>query len=170
VTRSGLRAALLIVLLFMAGGCGLLFQGMHQDVTLQTEPAGASASFAGQPVTTPGEVRVRRRPAWAIARASKEGYHPACRLMTARNNKLILVLDAIPYALPLALDAALGTLRAYPETVTLTLHPVEAGESPYVLPPDEDLLDAWFREKRDLCNTYAVKRRAWNDDAASLVE
>jgi hypothetical protein len=159
---AAIRSAvpLLLSIVPLVNGCGLMFLGKTQEVTLRTTPPEAVASLAGEQTTTPGKVTIRRnqRRGWAVFRAERTGYQPACRLVGGRRTIRLIILDALPLAIPLAIDAStvgLRSMRRYPSTVHLTLHPLENGERPKSLPSNEEVLDAWLLGRVNLCNSHA---------------
>jgi hypothetical protein len=139
-------------------GCGLVFQGRTQDVTLRTTPPGATAALGGNETVTPGSVTMMRDQGWVVARASMPGYQSVCRLVPAPRNRLLVVPDCFP-PVWLAVDLFAHTLRKFPNEVSLTLQPLEPGAKPTVLPPDDAILDAWFHGKLNLCNPYYDGKR-----------
>lgn len=143
-------------------GCGLIFNGRTQRVVIRSVPEGATASFAGHEVITPGAVIVNRKLLWAVMRAAKDGHQPACQVVEASRNRAYIALDAIPLAIPLLIDLAAGTLREFPDEVYLTLEPLAPGAPLRALPPDQSILDAWVRSRRrvNLCNPYLEDTRS----------
>jgi hypothetical protein len=138
-----------------ASGCGLVFNGRTQLVTVRTNPPGAVVSVDGWDTVSPGTVTLSRKRSWVVARAALDGYQPACQVIGAPRNKVFIVLDSIPLAIPLLIDMQTGTLREFPEDVRFTLEPVDPGQNPRRLPPDDQILDAWtkaFWRRTNLCN------------------
>jgi hypothetical protein len=148
---------LVIVSLIASSGCHLLVNGNSQTVHIDTTPSGAAASFGGLEFTTPATLHMNRRDAYAVLRASKEGYAPRCELVKAEStgfSKMLTVIDSIPAALGLAIDGIAGSLQGpFPETISLTLEPAGPDEDAQALPSDEEILSAWDRGAHDLCQS-----------------
>ncbi len=146
---------LVAFLAVLSGGCGLVFNGRNQWVTVKTTPPGATVSAAGQTTTSPGRIRLHRPDKWAVIRAEQTGYDPACRIVHASMGSgrtvLFILLDAPIYAFAYPLDFPLNTLREYPDTVDITLHP---SAKPTALPADDEVLDAWKNGEVNLCNPH----------------
>lgn len=82
---------LLLPLLFtcLATGCATVFHGVHQDVRVETEPPGATASVNGQTITTPGVLNLRRREKTLEVLVEKEGYVSRRVTLTRKDSGLI---------------------------------------------------------------------------------
>jgi hypothetical protein len=155
--------ALLVSVLPAVEGCGAIFLGKTQQITLRTTPPGAVASLTGEQTTTPGSVTIRRNQprGWAVLRAEHPGYRPACQLVGGQRKVGFIVMDCFLLAMPLLVDAStvgLASMRTYPDEVHLTLHPLAEGEPPKSLPSDEEVLEAWRMGRVNLCNPNAGRR------------
>jgi hypothetical protein len=122
-----------------------------QRVSLDSEPPGASAAFAGRHTITPGVVSVRRRE-WAVLRVWKEGYRPACRLVGGPRNPWLAILDTVPLlGIGWAVDKPTDALRRFPSALHVGLRPLAPGEEVDPLPPDELVLHEWKHHETDVC-------------------
>ena len=63
-----------LLLSFLTAGCATVVHGTRQDVRVETEPPGATASVEGQTITTPGVLRLRRKEKALEVLIEKEGY------------------------------------------------------------------------------------------------
>ncbi|MBI4517742.1 MAG: hypothetical protein HY699_18205 [Deltaproteobacteria bacterium] len=160
-------------------GCGTVYLGRTQTVTLTTSPASAVVSLANLGMTTPGEVRLpRNQPGgWVVFRASAPGYQPACMLVGGRLKAAYIVLDGLFMGLPMLVDfigmGSLNALRQYPERVALKLRPLEPGETPQPLPSDAEAIRFRRLTWVDLCQpdylTYVSARAARCDSRAARI-
>jgi len=123
----------------LVSGCGLIFQGTSQTFHLTTQPEGATVQFHDKTTLSPATFTLSRRVRGLQRyRASKEGYHPACRLNDCGPPRWIRVWDSIPAAIPLLVDLAVGTLGNCDDQA-LTLEPVRPGDVPFELPTDSQI-------------------------------
>jgi hypothetical protein len=82
-TMRPFRLVPVFVLFGLTTGCATILQGSHQDVRVETEPPGATATGAGQTITTPGALNFRRDAKDLYVIVEKEGYVP-CRVVLRR--------------------------------------------------------------------------------------
>lgn len=59
--RSGLSIVFCFVVLILVSGCGTLYRGFNQDLSITTIPSGATAKIGDQECVTPCKLRVWRR-------------------------------------------------------------------------------------------------------------
>jgi hypothetical protein len=136
-----MRHALIVVLVSFTCGCGLVFQGTTQTLRLSTQPEGAAVQLHGVKGTSPAIITLSRRVhGYEVYQASKPGYHPACQVIDCGAPRWVKALDGIPAALPLAFDAAVGTLGNCGDA-SLLLEPMRSGEIPFTLPDVEKALE-----------------------------
>ena len=64
----------LLLLPILTTGCATVLHGTRQDVRVETEPPGATASVEGQTITTPGVLELRRREKAQEVLIEKYGY------------------------------------------------------------------------------------------------
>lgn len=69
-----LRIALLLVLAPLLPGCATVLHGTRQNVRVETDPAGATASAGDQKITTPGVLKLKRKEKALEIVVEKEGY------------------------------------------------------------------------------------------------
>lgn len=125
-------------------------QGRYENVRITSAPAGARVDFAGESMTTPATVTVRRTKI-AVLRAIAPGYAPRCQIVRGLKHGGMVAVDSVPFALPLALDAVLGTLEDFPESLHVTLRPLDPGEAPRPLPEDVEVIESWDVSGRNIC-------------------
>jgi len=152
----------------MVNGCGLVFQGTRQNLALITEPAGADAVFRRTKAVTPATASVSRRSlGYFVYRASKDGYHPACKVIECGTPRWVKVLDSIPAAIPLLVDLAFGALSNC-EPTSLSLDSVRPGDVAFGLPTDEDIVRA-RGQNFDLCQHPYLYDPAFATDASRIL-
>jgi hypothetical protein len=144
--------------LAVISGCGLVTQGMHQTVRVTSNPAGADVTFEGETLTTPASVTVSRRSGWRLLRAEKPGFVPGCKVIPCSMNRLVVVFDSIPAAVPLAIDAIFGSLRICPEEVSIELEAERPGVRYAPLPSDDEIWRSFDEENGDLCELHRGSR------------
>lgn len=147
-----------LALLAATSGCGLVFQGVSQNVQLTSAPSESYVSFSGSEAVTPSTVRVSRRRGWRVIRGEHRGYIPACELVPCRLNPTVVTLDAIPLAIPLAVDAIFGALRTCPNEVSIDLEPEIPGYRFPPLPTDQEVLRAHAGQEGNLCKLHKSSR------------
>lgn len=140
-----LRLLPLLLLTCLATGCATVIHGVHQDVRVETDPPGATASADGQTITTPGVLKINRQSKTFEIFVEKEGYVSLRVPLTRRyagpyqaNWFFGLIGGAVTksyagvLALPVAavgVDIATGAAyRIEPSKIFLRLEPVSAAE------------------------------------------
>lgn len=104
--RTTLAAALGAGLLALSG-CGTVLNGTRQAIPIASDPPGATASWNGQAVETPGSLVVRRTDEDVLLRFEKAGYLPCIvRLERHKNGAFWANLAWIPAGI--AAGAAIG--------------------------------------------------------------
>ena len=81
-----LRLVPLFLLFGLTTGCATILQGSHQDIRVETDPPGATASGASQTITTPGALNFRRDAKDLDVIVEKEGYVPCRVVLTRKEN------------------------------------------------------------------------------------
>ncbi len=139
------RLLLALLPLTVAAGCATVLQGTRQDVPVETEPPGATASAGDQTITTPGVLKLDRRARTVDVLVDKKGY-VSCRVTLTRSDPnpdwpdvrvgvmggegpgSFVGVDVLPAA-ALGVDYATGAAyRLDPPRIVLRLRPVsEAG-------------------------------------------
>lgn len=118
----------------MLSGCATVFEGTSQDISVVTNPSGASCVFArqGTPIgsisSTPGILNVPKRKYDIIITCSKPGYADASYL----NHSGVTAVIAANIAADVLLTAGLSSIvnsadgadNKYDSAVNLTLNPV----------------------------------------------
>jgi hypothetical protein len=78
-----------LLLACLATGCATVFHGAHQDVLVETDPPGATASAEGQKVATPGVLKLHRKHKDLEVLVEKEGYVSRRVTLTRKDSGLI---------------------------------------------------------------------------------
>jgi hypothetical protein len=60
--------------LALGTGCGTIIHGSHQNIRVETDPPGATASAEDQTITTPGVLKLHRKATGLEVVVEKEGY------------------------------------------------------------------------------------------------
>ena len=108
-----MRVQSLAVLFLLTSGCGTLFSGLSQTVTIQSEPQGAKIYLDGQYVgDTPVRVEVDRETfSSKVVTMKKEGYHTKqFHLYKTVNSVALLNLTSMP---SWTTDAVTGNVIEY---------------------------------------------------------
>jgi hypothetical protein len=162
--RRVVARALLLAAVPLWSGCGTVFYGRTQTILVDTSPAGANASLAGHETTAPGTVTIERNQpgGWAVLRATSPGYQPACAVVRGPLRVGFVVLDCLFLGLPMLVDVigvgSVNALREYPNSVRLSLHPLEPDETPRPLPSDAEVINMRRRTWVDLCDPRDLRR------------
>lgn len=121
---------------FFLAGCATIINGRYQDVTITTNPPGASCTAGNQTLKTPVVAELRRSDEITVS-CALPGYFPASTQLT-RNWTFFGIYDWFFYIVPGLVDQALGTNHKFvPSEVALTLNPKESPESG--IPPSQGL-------------------------------
>ncbi|MCM3875813.1 MAG: hypothetical protein NEA02_05270 [Thermoanaerobaculia bacterium] len=67
-------------------GCATVIHGTHQDVRVETDPPGATASAGDQRITTPGVLKLKRKEKALEIVVEKEGYETRRVAMTRKDS------------------------------------------------------------------------------------
>jgi hypothetical protein len=78
--------SLLLVLAPLLSGCATMIHGTHQDIRVETDPAGATASAGDQKITTPGVLKLKRKEKALEIVVGKEGYETRRVALTRKNS------------------------------------------------------------------------------------
>jgi len=107
-----------------ACSCALLFQGTTEEITVASDPPGATVTLNdGETRVTPFSITAPREKDLQF-HFSKPGYQSADLSDNARVEPGFLVADSIPFLLPWAIDASAGAGFAHQQTlVTAHLDP-----------------------------------------------
>jgi len=108
--------------------CLLLFQGTTEEVTVISDPPGATVILNnGETRVTPFTMEVKRNQDLQL-HISKPGYQPV-NLSDNSQVEPLIVVDAIPLMLPWAIDASQGAGYAHQQTTIVAhLEPVPGSE------------------------------------------
>ena len=152
---------LAIVALACVPGCGFILQGTTHRVHVTTSPEAGVVQVDGQTAVAPAHLDVRRKE-WTVFRASKDGYHPACKLVGARRNVPLALLDTALVGLPWLVDRPTEALRVLPDHVHVDLEPVAPGVVPDVL-PDDGTIRRTRTGRTSVCESKPWRALANND-------
>ena len=98
---------LLLVLAPLLSGCATVINGTHQNVRVETDPPGATASAGDQKITTPGVLKLKRKEKALEIVVEKEGYETRRVALTRRESGLEW-LNTIGIPGGIAVGAAVG--------------------------------------------------------------
>ncbi len=148
------KSMVAMMLVASSAGCHLMIDGNRRTLHIDSDPSGASASFKGHEFTTPAEITTECTDWYAILRAAKSGYEPACQLVQSTRNRGLTFLDSIPIPVALIIDKMSGSLGGcFPEQVHVTLQPLQGQDQDLrPLPPDDEIIAAWRTEHSDVCS------------------
>lgn len=129
--RKATAFVLTLSTLLVLPGCGVIFGGAHQSISLESTPDHSSVEFkkSGRTVVTPSEVSLERKGNYVLT-FQKDGYRPHQAEITRHLRAGILVLDIVVGLVGVIVDAATGawyTLK--PERLDITLEKVDAAAS-----------------------------------------
>ncbi len=108
--RTGLRPfgmPFLLVLAPLLSGCATVIHGTRQDVRVETDPSGATASAGDQKITTPGVLRLKRKEKALEIVVEKEGYETR-RVALTRKDSGWDWLNAIGIPVGIGVGGAIG--------------------------------------------------------------
>lgn len=124
VTRKATCLVCAMLLAVLQSGCGTIFGGSSQEVSIGSSPEGARVEFdhASRTVATPAEVELKRGNAYELT-FTKEGYEEETATIESSLRAEILILDVLFTGLiGVAIDAGTGAWNSLsPETVRVAL-------------------------------------------------
>ena len=92
IRRTGCRilgeALSLLALAPLLSGCATLIHGTRQDVRVETDPPGATASAGDRKITTPGVLNLKRKEKVLEIVVEKEGYETRRVALTRKDSGL----------------------------------------------------------------------------------
>lgn len=121
--RKGTALTLTLTSLLFLPGCGLIFGGSSQSISLNSTPDHANVAFkrSGRTVVTPTEVSLARKNEYVLT-FEKDGYKPHQEEITHHLRAGILVLDILVGLVGVIVDAATGDWYSLkPERFDVTL-------------------------------------------------
>ena len=120
------------------GGCVSVFEGTSQDISVNTNPSGATCVFEregqsiGTVTGTPGTLTVRKSKHDITVRCNKPGYQEAALINNSGVSGAIaanVVVDILLTAgISSIIDSANGADNKYEPVVNLTLMPLDANQ------------------------------------------
>lgn len=108
--RTGLEplgVSLLLVLAPLLSGCATVLHGTRQDVRVETDPPGATASAGDQKITTPGVLKLKRKEKALEIVVEKEGYETR-RVALTRKDSGLQWLNMIGIPVGVGVGASVG--------------------------------------------------------------
>lgn len=81
-----IKMSLLLVLAPLLSGCATVIHGTRQDVRVETNPPGATASAGDRKITTPGVLRLKRKEKALEIVVEKEGYETRRVALTRKDS------------------------------------------------------------------------------------
>ncbi|PWR20566.1 hypothetical protein [Zavarzinia compransoris] len=136
--KTGARgAAALMVAALSIGGCAAIFEGVNQDITVNTNPPGASCvlerenGVIARVDSTPAIVTVRKSKHDIVVRCNKAGYHEATFINNSGTTAAVAANVAADVILTLGMssiiDSASGADNKYDSVVNISMVPLPAG-------------------------------------------
>lgn len=128
---------LVVSIAFPCFGCASIFSGTSQNISVNTNPAGASCVFERQGENigaiskTPGTLTVRKSKYDITIKCDKPGYRTASVLDESGTSATIaasLAVDILTFGVPTIIDSADGADNKYNENVSLALIPVASAQ------------------------------------------
>ncbi|WP_376097854.1 hypothetical protein ACE7GA_07510 [Roseomonas sp. CCTCC AB2023176] len=126
-----LLRALGLLGLLLSTACATITQSPSQNVTVVTEPPGATCTLTRNGVgpmgtvnPTPGTLRVGRSVRALDIACTREGYQPAQQTVESRTSPVFLANVLVGGVVGLIVDASTSASTYYPDSVTLTLSPI----------------------------------------------
>jgi len=145
--RSATVLIIMSTVAVLASGCATMFTDSKEDVSFNSDPAGADVQINGESKgETPTTVELDANSTYDV-KISKEGYEPGTATLDHQIGVIWVVLDVAAFGFPMAVDALTGAWWEFEEgEVMVTLKekqgaekPVAEGEVPEEKRPDEDL-------------------------------
>jgi len=78
-----------LLLIALTTGCATVFHGTRQEILVETDPPGSTASAEGQTITTPGVLKLHRKEKTLEVLVEKEGYVSRHVTLTRKDSGLI---------------------------------------------------------------------------------
>lgn len=126
-----LRAAgIAVVLPFAVASCATILEGTSQDIMVDTDPQGASCTFArgaegtvGTVAATPGKLNVRRRQEAIQITCTRDGFEPATEVLASSFSGATIGNVIAGGLFGVIVDASSGANNRYPERLTVVMTP-----------------------------------------------
>ena len=116
--------------------CSSIIEGTSQEISVNTNPAGASCSLNRQDLsigridTTPGTVKIQKTKDDITIVCKKDGYQDATYLDQSGSAAATVGNIILGGGIGWAIDSATGADNKYDSPVNITLAPNDAGQSP----------------------------------------
>lgn len=139
------RAALAGLSLVTLGACSTIVEGSSQNVTVMTDPSGASCrlesnrGIVGIVNPTPGSIQLEKSKDNVTVLCEKEGYQPSAGTLASSFEGMTFGNIIFGGIVGVGIDAASGAMNKYPPSVTVQLAPVSF--------PSASARDAFFDQK-----------------------
>lgn len=124
--RRFLLFSICLLIVFSLVSCATVFSGSTSDVSILSDPAGASVSVDGVEVAyTPITLPLSKKSSHTIA-VSADGYKSEYFIISSSAGAGWIVLDVLAGGVPLIVDAVTGNWnKLSPDTVAVTLRKAE---------------------------------------------
>lgn len=133
------RLGAVMVGVLSLAGCASVFEGLHQDIMVNTNPPGATCQLIREGATiarieaTPGVVTVRKSKHDITVRCNKPGFYEATYYNNSGTSAAVAANVAVDVILTLGIssivDSANGADNKYEESVNITMIPLTAGQT-----------------------------------------
>jgi len=118
------------LLVVLTGGCARLMRGESQSIKFVTEPPGATVSVGGSELTTPAEVKLKRKDKHEVT-VSKTGYRTVKFELVAQWDGASLGNAILPGgSVGFATDTVTGADRSFRKLSTIKLQAVTDANTP----------------------------------------
>ena len=117
-----------LALVFFGIGCATVGHGVRQNVSINSDPSGATVKVNGYQGTTPSTMSLKRNKSYTV-RVEKEGYTEGVANIDKKLSPWFwgnCLLGGLPGMIVDAIDGAMWDL--HPESVNVTLQPTRKKE------------------------------------------
>jgi hypothetical protein len=139
--ETGAKRAIGAIAILALGGCAAVVDGGHQEITVNTTPAGADCSLERNGVSVgriqgaPSAVTIEKSKEDLTVVCKKDGYQEATYLDKSGLDGWIFGNILIGGLIGIGIDMASGSWNQYDSPVNVTLLPVAAKEGAVTPPP-----------------------------------
>lgn len=109
-------------------GCGALFVGTTQSISINSSPVGSKVELDGGVYTTPATIELARNKNYTVT-ITKEGYETKSIKINRQVSGGIVILDILAGIVPVIIDMAMGTwYKLTPSTINVNLMSKQSGK------------------------------------------
>lgn len=124
------KLAVVVILMIALAGCATIIHGGRQNISIKSNPGGATVTVNKVTVTTPGVIKLSRFEPRMVLRFKKEGYKPAEVILARAVDGWLFGNVLIGGLIGIAIDFATGAAyQLTPKEVNVTLRPLGRGEN-----------------------------------------